>query len=181
MMDSIRNRLFPGGRRSHRTTAFEEAALSDPRQRDLHAYWKACGAEGRLPGRADIDPVDIPNPTDILPWLCLVEVHRDTDGTRQEGPRFRHRLIGTGITNKLGRDATGLWFEDIYEGKRMLETQADYQDIIELRGPALQRRRVPVTGREFLIFERLALPLAADGENVDMILSLLRYESPEEA
>ena len=175
MMNSLRNRLFPGGRRLHRTAPFDEAALSDPRQRELLAYWKSCGHDGRLPGRDDIDPADFPNPSETLPWLCLVEVHREGDV-----PRFRHRLIGTGIAGKIGRDATGKWFEEIYDGKRMEETLADYLDILELRGPALQRRRVPVTGRDYLIFERLALPLAADGETVDMVLSLLTYESPDE-
>jgi hypothetical protein len=69
----------------------------DERLDRLFLYWCSLRRGRPAPGRPDLDPADIP---DLLPIINLIDV-------RPEPPRFRHRLIGTEIVDRLGRDLTG--------------------------------------------------------------------------
>jgi hypothetical protein len=74
--------------------------------RRLEAYWrsKRPGA-GRLPSRAEIDPIDW---RFALGLLVLVDAERG-----EAGVRFRHRLIGTHVVERAGYDATGRYLNEI--------------------------------------------------------------------
>ena len=75
--------------------------------RQLRAYWAGkCGPDGRLPRRADIDPLDM---RFALGHLILTDVEPGTQ------PRYRHRLIGTHIVERAGYDATGRYLDEIPE------------------------------------------------------------------
>ncbi len=58
---------------------------------EFHEYWQRKGAGKGLPGRADIDPVDIPH---LLANVFLIDV---VGGSPQ---RFHFRLVGTRITER---------------------------------------------------------------------------------
>ena len=78
---------------------------SPPKIRALYAYWCSIHPpSGGLPGRQHVDPVDIPM---LLPWLWLVDVHR-------EPLRFKHRLVGTEHVRVMRRDPTGLWLDEAH-------------------------------------------------------------------
>ncbi|MEN8197897.1 MAG: PAS domain-containing protein, partial [Pseudomonadota bacterium] len=83
----------------------QEQTYGDPRVQRFHAYWRAKCSDGRLPGRADIDPLDIP---DLLPGIVLMDVARE-----KKRLRFRVRLAGTMVCNVHRRDITGEWVEDM--------------------------------------------------------------------
>ena len=63
----------------------------------LQALWDSRRGARRLPARDDF-PVE-----DLRPWLGYVSLVDVTPPPR----RFRWRLIGTGIAERLGRDAAG--------------------------------------------------------------------------
>lgn len=135
--------------------------------RDLYAYWLSRLPPNRLPGRQHVDPLDLPK---LLPWIHLVDV------AWQSGTfRFRHRLVGTEITQRFGRDVTGLWFEDAYVGDYLAETIARFNKIVEQKAPYVWHLSHPVAERDFLEYDRLALPLASDGETVDMLICSVAF------
>ena len=108
--------------------------LRDDRHRRAFAYWRSKAPEGRLPGRRDIDPLDVP---DLLPWLTLVDAI--WEGTRL---RLRCRLIGTEVVIRFGRDITGLYAEEAYPGDYLAQALETYGAIIKSRRPHLSRHQI---------------------------------------
>lgn len=126
----------------------------------LVAYWRAKrDALGHLPGRADIDPVEM---RFALGHLMLVEVER--------GPRFRHRLIGTHIVERAGYDATGRYLDEIPDAELSARVSESYLAALSTKEPVRQTLDDIFDGRSTKL-ELVRLPLAGDGSNVDMILS----------
>ncbi|MBC7103877.1 MAG: PAS domain-containing protein, partial [Parvibaculum sp.] len=89
----------------------------DPRLDWLYGYWLQKRGNRRAASRGDLAPSEI---KPVLPILNLIDVRREPLG-------FRHRLVGTEIVERLGRDATGCWVEstlygpawqDIFDGLR---------------------------------------------------------------
>ncbi len=142
--------------------------LRDDRHRRAFAYWRSKTPEGRLPGRRHIDPLDVP---DLLPWLTLIDVVWE-----QERLRLRCRLVGTGVAARFGRDITGLYAEEAYPEAYLAQALDTYGAIIGSRSPQLSRHRIPIEGREHAEYDRLILPLAADGDTVDMFLSCFAFD-----
>jgi len=132
--------------------------LSDPMLRQIFAYWQSKAAgRGALPGRADIDPVDLAG---ALPFVSLIEVRRTPGGTG----RLRYRVMGSLHVEIMGRDATG---ELIDLGST--ENDAAAAAIASGRPVHAERKFSPANGVA-LTFEALVCPLAADGRTVDMLL-----------
>jgi hypothetical protein len=142
----------------------EESLLLDieptGRLADLLAYWRGL-ATVRLPGRADIDPIEIGAP--LLPHVFLADV---LDG----GRRFRWRLIGTHIVTHAGTDDTGKDFELSIAPAMRATIIGHYRKVVLSRQRLCHRGSF--TGRDGRAYryQRLLLPLATDGESVDMIL-----------
>ncbi len=145
--------------------------LRDDRHRRGFAYWRSKAPEGRLPGRRDIDPLDVP---DLLPGLTLVDAIwegvKEGEGDEAKCLRLRCRLIGTGVVARFGRDITGLYAEETYPEEYLNKALETYGAIIESRRPHLSRHRIPIEGREHAVYDRLILPLAKDGDTVDMFM-----------
>ncbi len=137
--------------------------LHHPAHVRLYEYWSSKRPSGRLPGRQHLDPLEIP---DLLFNLALIDVVRE-DGQC----RFRYRLAGTGIAERAGRDPTGKYFENLYNGDYLRKANAMYQGICQTGLPFTSSRRFPV-GEEYLSYDRLILPLASDGRTVDMLVFL---------
>lgn len=143
-----------------------EAALPpcDERIVELYRYWLTIHpARGILPGRQHFDPVMVPK---LLPWLWLIEFER--------APlRFRYRLVGTEHVVALGRDATGKWVDETHP--RFASSRAYPQFIAAVecgevgfhKGSAINH-----TTRSFMSVERLVLPMARNGRDVDLLLGM---------
>ena len=144
--------------------------LQSPLHREAYSYWRSKASGSMLPGREAIDPLELPA---VLPWLNLVDVVRDGDKYR-----FRHRLIGTGIVGRFGRDSTGSWFEDLYAPEFLDSHLKDYVELVQTGRPALARVPLPVKEKSFITYQRLALPLATDGAVIDMIMVILDFDEP---
>lgn len=134
-----------------------------PRFRRLAQYLASKAPPGKLPGRQHIDPLDM---ADLLPFLMLVDVIRQPGGE----PRYRIRLVGTEVVAIQGSDGTGKFVEEVLTGPEGAAIIRAYGEILSTKQPQYRRGVVATSGREHVFYERVAFPLSADGENVDMLI-----------
>jgi hypothetical protein len=156
---------------------FDEESLhwidghEDRRWSMLLGYWRGLTERlGRLPRRAEIDPVELPT---LLPNLFLADVVRVADAA----PRFRFRLLGGAITAR--ESVRPGEFLDEYQGMRdSASITGHYRDTlarqIRIRSASLAWDHPT---KEFITYHALLLPLSDDGETVDAILGLAIYEA----
>lgn len=135
----------------------------DPRLQTLLQYWRGkCGA-GRLPSRADIDPLDLRG---LLGNINLIDVVPQPDGKQ----RFRYRLFGTEFIFYHGGDLTGRWVDEI--GNAVYR-----QQLVGLYSHVVATAATPMLSYDYMLesrrhrFQAVILPLASDGQSIDMILS----------
>lgn len=140
------------------------AAIPAPLQ-SLQSYWQRKKGARVAPSRADIQPEEIP---DILPYVMLIDL---VGPSVDPGPRrLKYRLIGTEIDRVFGTGMTGRYLEDCdFDGLRALVV-ADYMSVVIEAAPSWTHWRFRTGQGRLLEYERLALPLSADGSSVDMLL-----------
>ena len=143
--------------------------LESPLLEAAFTYWQSKKAGDLLPGRDAIDPLELPS---VLPWLNLVDVIKD--GNKY---RFRHRLIGTGIVERFGRDSTGAWFDDIYDPEIAEQHLNHLIEVVQEKRIDIARLPMPIPEKSFIHYRRLVLPLATDGATVDMIMAVLDFDA----
>jgi hypothetical protein len=126
----------------------------------LYRYWLDCRRGRRFPARADLDPLQMRG---VLGNISLTEIHRDP-------LRFRLRLVGTNQVTRLGFDPTGMWLDEMPtpEYSHLLVGRVRHllerQDVLLVRNSQLMDDR-------WYDYETLWLPLASDGETIDMLLA----------
>lgn len=132
-------------------------------------YWASKITDSRLPGRADIDPLDIPA---LLSQVILLDVQRDPWN-------FRFRLIGTNVVHHLTDDWTGKWMSTI---DHMAPPSRIFNSCVEVAtsGKPL-RSDTPYVGphQNYVRAEDIILPLASDGETPDMLLVFVEHFSKD--
>jgi len=114
-----------------------------------------------MPRRADLDPVEIPS---LLPHITLVGVEYDPF-------RLYYRLIGTHITDAVGRDSTGRYFDEVYEGGMLEDMVRRFSTAVHAKRPARFLARAVYAGKDYRHYEAVHLPLSEDGETVNMIFA----------
>lgn len=135
----------------------------DPRLKALLDYWRGKCGPGRLPARADIDPLEL---KPLLGNINLIEVVSQPEG----GLRFRYRLFGTEFVFYHGGDMTGQWVDQI--GNPVYR-----QNLVDLYNHVVATSATPMLSYDYLLdsrrhrFQAVILPLASDGKTIDMILS----------
>jgi PAS domain len=143
--------------------------ISDERLRQGYEYWRQKAVAPALPGRADIDPAEIPK---LLCDLMLVDVLPDR--------RYRYRLIGTGNAEAHGVNATGRYLDEVLPGPEYkAHVLGLYDACVETRRPLyseslfLSPRRREAERHTKVLF----LPLAEDGRRVNMVMvmQVFRY------
>jgi hypothetical protein len=134
---------------------------------ELFAYWTSLREGARLPGRRRLDPAAIKR---LLPTVSLIDVTRAAEAG---GPlEFRMRLAGTGLYGVYGREITGKRLSDIYNTAAADYWRAELGKVVAERRPAVGVHNLAWRGASHLSILWLRLPLASDGEAVDMILGL---------
>jgi len=163
----------PSPSRANGRLTYTNAQAADPLDipecspiRALLAYWSSRRKPGRLPGRRDLDPLDIPR---LLPWLFLVDVLREAPDALD----FRYRLIGTSNNRLVGVDATGRRLAEAFRPAAAAAIHRHYATTVTLGEPTFWRTDVPVQERSFITCFRGVFPLAGDGETVDMLAGML--------
>src|SRR6185369_811735 len=140
----------------------EESILSQSdKLKSLEAYWRSKMIGDALPVWRDIDPWEMRN---FLPHVFLIEI-------TQNPLRFWFRLVGREVAQGYGKDMTGRYVDEI-------DLNDVQQDILDAYKLAVREARpvrsvcdyVKQDGRR-LYYERLLLPLSADGKTIDMLLA----------
>lgn len=150
--------------------AMSGSTLPDDAHPIIQAAWRYWHdrhpAPESLPGRQHIDPLGMPQ---LLPYIWLLEVHPGAD--KAALPRLRYRLLGSHVDLGFGGPKTGLWMEEVeprfFEDARLNER---YLACIRTGKPDYRRGAVhfAVNGGASSV-ERLLMPLASDGKQVDML------------
>jgi hypothetical protein len=141
---------------------------SEPEFRALLSYWQSKLAAGRLPGRQHIDPTELQ--AQHLSQLLLLDVVDRS--AAEERRRYRFRLAGTGFSTISGRDVTGLFYDEIGTPERTAPVIRALDLVVEQKAPVYLASRLTVPTRDYVWVKRLGLPLAQDGDKVDMILAI---------
>ena len=124
-------------------------------------YWRSIHPADGLPGRQHFEPSDVPR---LLANIRLVDVVG-------RPPRFRVRLTGTRLDEFFGRNATGRWLDEMYPDFQETPTYTNYMRVVETKLPNWRHGQCELRrSNDWLLYERVQLPFAADGTNVDMIL-----------
>src|SRR6185437_5858971 len=134
---------------------------------ELYAYWASLKGGARLPGRRDVEPADLKR---LLPSVSLTDVLRDAP--RPGLVDYRIRLAGTGLYSVYGREITGRRLAEVYSGPAADYWRRELGRVVAERRPAVGVHNLAWRGAAHLSILWLRLPLAADGERVDMILGL---------
>jgi hypothetical protein len=125
---------------------------------EVFSYWASLRQGDRLPGRSDIQPQDLKR---LLPTVSLIDV---------VGRDYRLRLAGTGLYSVYGREITGRALKDVYSPEAAHYWKSELDQVVRLRRPGVGCHNMAWRGSSHLSLLWMRLPLASDGENVDMIL-----------
>lgn len=137
----------------------------------LLAYWQSKrGPAGRLPSRADIDPLELRN---LLPYVYLIDVITPT--------RFRIRLLGEEHVAIYGPGVVGRVIDDIFPPEAANEFNRLYAAVVRRREPVLNRGQITwLRNREWMRYEGLHAPLASDGTAIDCIFGAGAFDHWDE-
>ncbi len=139
--------------------------IRHPELRRLYDYWNARRGGRRYPARLDTDPVELKF---ALGNVSLIEVVDDT-------PRFRWRLVGSLLVQRLGGDdMTNRMLDDYPNPEYRDYLIGTYRDIVRRGQPRRSMNERVIDGKPRQ-FEVIRLPLAEDGETINMILICSMY------
>ena len=141
---------------------------SEAEFRELLSYWQSKLAPGRLPGRQHIDPTEL-QPRHLSQLLLLDVVEAAPPKLRR---RYRFRVAGTGFSAIAGRDVTGHYYDEIGAPERTLPVIRALDLVVERKAPVYLSGRLSIPAQDYIWVKRLGLPLAKDGDKVDMILAV---------
>lgn len=100
--------------------------ITSARVRRFDAYWRGKWIEGRMPGRAAIDPTEL---RDLLPCLIIADIERSPF-------RVRYRLSGT-LVQHYSEELAGRYLDELTRatGEEKAEIGAAYRRAVEQAAP----------------------------------------------
>jgi len=134
--------------------------LASPLLKRLYADWTARRRDRSIPARRDFDPFDLKY---ALGKLLLVDV-------RYRPLQFRFRLVGTELVDRAGFDLTGKTLDAYPNPEFRASMRQRYTAVVESRRPLRSVQTDLVIDGRLRRYEALLLPLASDGETVDMLM-----------
>lgn len=138
----------------------------------LFGYWLDIHPGGeRLPGRQHFDPIDLGSRhPQLLQHLWLVDV--------EPAPRrFKLRLVGSAVYMTSPFARAGHFIDEFIDPASRAETlQTSFTRLVESRQPEFRHGRPRASSkRHARPLTRLSLPLASDGETVDVIVNITTH------
>jgi hypothetical protein len=127
---------------------------------EIFSYWASLRRDGHLPGRQDICPSALKR---LLPTVSLIDVYR-------EPLDYRLRLAGTGLYPVYGREITGRSLRDVYSREAADYWRSELDKVVRERRPGVGCHSLAWRGSPHSALMWMRLPLAGNGEDVDMIL-----------
>jgi len=140
--------------------------IAHPNLRRLYEYWVEKRGERDMPARANIDPLDI---TYIVGNVIMVDV------IEGDPLRFRIRLHGTNLAQRVGYELTGKMLDELPINDFRALAQQSFSWVATKRQPLHSRRDRIIDGR-FAKYETVIMPLSDDGERVNRLLVGLIYD-----
>lgn len=139
----------------------------------LHAFWKDRCADGRLPVRKAIDPLEF---RFALGHVSLVDVVRGPTGLR-----FGIRLVGQdsdlNLRVRAREDRKPDFIDEIAQPEARSLITATYTRVVKEATASWARRDVILDLRR-RIYDVVWLPFADDGHTVDLIMTGIVYHVP---
>jgi len=124
----------------------------------LYAFWHELCAGRAMPSRADVS-IEA-----LRPWLGNLALLSVIAG----GADYFFRVHGTNLRDIAGDELTGRLLMTLpYEWVAALA--AEYEQVVATRQPAFKPRSRSLSN-DFMMIEKLLLPLSENGRDVDMIL-----------
>jgi hypothetical protein len=161
--ENLARSTLPRARIWERSNSLQDLERCGPKAVALYQYWNARRGVRSMPGRSDIDPLEM---RPWLPRLMLVDVDSD-------GPRFTYRLVGTKIVELLGVNPTGCAVESAWPEEAAASVLRSYEEVVQTRAPVFcQQTRQWLADQEPSAWA-MRLPLSSDGIEVDMVLAYL--------
>ena len=150
-----------GGRRVAAGWRRTMADIVNPKLQRLYEYWVAKRGDRGLPARADIDPLDM---TFVVGNVILVDVSTGTP------PRFRIRLHGTTLAQRVGYELTGKMLDELPVNRipRSWSQRSFTLQSGDHSGEPLHVATRPdlIDGRFASVTRPSIMPLSDDGERV---------------
>jgi len=139
-------------------------AIADAAIKDVYRYWLTKRAGGRIPLKADINPVEF-----APRWLPSLFMYR------LEDKRFRCILVGTEIVQIFGRDETGMFLDEIVPAKHAASRQRLFERAVRDRLPVYYAGAALLPNRENRRVSRLLLPISSDGKAADHVFGIAKF------
>ena len=147
----------------------QDLPIQDPLIQKFYGYWAQKRGQRRFPGRLALDPIEFRY---VLGDVVLIDARRPgADGGSLWD--FRYRLIGARIAARDGYDMTGKSLDDLPEPEYRERIRSTWTEVCETGCPAHHIRDLLLDGR-VRRYEVVVLPLAANGEDIDMLVSVQR-------
>ncbi len=100
----------------------------------------------------------------LLPTVSLIDV------LKAEDLDYRVRLAGTGLYSVYGGEITGRRLSEVYASSAADYWRSELAQVVQRRRPAVGVHNLSWRGSPHLSLVWIRLPLAANGDDVDMIL-----------
>jgi len=150
-----------------------EAQIVDSQIRQFVEYYRDKRGGGTYPSRTALDPLDFRY---VLGDVVIIEAHRSAP-TEPWPWHFRYRLIGANVVERDGYDLTKKTLEDLPEPQYRERVRATWLEVCESGEPAHHIREL-VLDHRMRRYEVVVLPLASNGEDIDMLISVQRETRP---
>lgn len=149
----------------------ETLHIEAPRLQAFHDYWNQLRGPSPAPPRSAFDIIQVPR--DLLPHLILLDVLDDRKS-------FRYRVVGTEVVSRVGREFTGETVQEYYglhEGPEVID---GYISVVEGRRPHVFTASLRSIGKDFLTYDRLAVPLLGGSGAVEQILACFDFRRTDQ-
>ena len=145
--------------------------IPEPRLRSLYDYWHSKMHGSALPGRTDIDPLEMKQ---WLGNLMLIEFHGDVSS-------YQIRLDGTNLEHYYGTRRTGFGVEKLTSEEERHLLMEQYSAVLDAKRPAYYEAEFTNRDGVYSRQAKLILPLSADKERVDMVLVGIYFRPTDQA
>jgi hypothetical protein len=132
--------------------------------RQVLEHWKQARGERAMPQRRQFDATTVP--VHLLPNIVIAEI---------VGTRFRLRLVGTEIVNRLGYEPTGKFLDEAFAGEHGTALNTVASRTLNAKQPLLAELTNKFPNGEVRQHLQLLLPFSENDRTVSHIVSVVAY------
>lgn len=135
--------------------------MRSPKLRRVRDYWLEIKGDAAIPRQADFVLTDL---ADVIPHLIIIDVIHDP-------VRLKFRLLGTFVTDVVGRNSTGQWLDETLFPDNLEEIIWAYRHCAQTGLPLATEGPVDIAEKAWTGSEVLMLPLTDNGSSVTQLAS----------